>query len=228
MSGALEKFGIYDFMGIWAPGAITITYYLATLYYRIADILRWLEIDFPSVSEKYRLIIMYSVIAYIIGVILHEIGKLLADRLTVFDTAKITDCAFKKVEAKGFGWKIRVEYKTIIERTFNSETEYTAHTFEQAHSMLKYDPAINTRRIDTYHSVYGMSRSLSLCFVLHGIIEFCIFMIDLTTTRHVFFIIFIDIILAYFFLERAYRYYCSWVRNVFVHYYKKTKIARKV
>lgn len=27
MSGALEKLGIYDFMGIWGPGAITVTYF---------------------------------------------------------------------------------------------------------------------------------------------------------------------------------------------------------
>lgn len=32
MDKVLEKFGIYDFLGIWGPGALTVTYYVLTMH----------------------------------------------------------------------------------------------------------------------------------------------------------------------------------------------------
>ena len=218
MSGALEKFGIYDFMGIWGPGAITVTYFWFTLGDTIQLVLDFLRITIPISEELHKLIILYSAVAYTTGVILHELGKLLAERTTLFSTSTVKNCSFCKMAHKGFGGKIREEYKSIVSSVIPNK-KYISMKFHEALNELKCDSKVCTKRIDTYHSVYGMSRSLSLSFIIHAVVELAVFLCGNFGDRVILIFIVADIILSIFFLNRAYRYFCSWVRNVFIQRY---------
>ena len=219
MSGALEKFGIYDFMGIWGPGAIAVTYFLFTLEETIEATFLFFEIKMPIKEELYLLIILYSAVAYVIGVIMHELGKLLAERTEIFKTTTVEKIAYGNAIFGGFGWRIKKEYKNIIENTICA-CAYRTFEFNRALSYLKYTDNVSTKRVDTYHSVYGMSRSLFLCFSLHALVELVILLFKSQTDFYRVVIVFIDLVLAYLFLNRAYRYFCAWIRNVFIQYYE--------
>lgn len=77
MGEALKKFGIYDFMGIWGPGALTVAYYSFTLGKQIQMFLNHSDIVELSMSERYTFLLLYTAVAYTIGIILHELGKIL-------------------------------------------------------------------------------------------------------------------------------------------------------
>lgn len=80
MDKAFEKHGIYDFFGIWIPGAITVTYYLFTLRVFFYHFFSRLRIEQNGLSGNFLLIILYTAIAYLVGVILHELGKIIVDK----------------------------------------------------------------------------------------------------------------------------------------------------
>ena len=61
MDGFLGKFGIYDFMGIWGPGAITVTYFYFTMKKNITMFLNFIGIVNPDISENYLLLILYTI-----------------------------------------------------------------------------------------------------------------------------------------------------------------------
>lgn len=80
MDKAFEKLGIYDFFGIWIPGALTVTYYLFTLRDFFYHLFSHLRIEQNGLSGNFLLIILYTAIAYLVGVILHELGKIIVDK----------------------------------------------------------------------------------------------------------------------------------------------------
>lgn len=222
MDSALEKFEVFDFMGIWGPGAITVTYFMATLFYEISGVFRFLEIDIPYISEGYKWIILYSVVAYTVGVVLHELGKMIADRIALFDFSEAKKQAYCEGTPKGFGAKIRAEHKEIIE-SFIPKEAYQKMTFHAAVCDLKYKNGISVKRINLYHSIYAMSRGLFLCFSAHALAEIIAFLYKAKPSNAVFYIVLFDVAMAVFFLERAYRYFLSWIRNVFTQYYITTR-----
>ena len=93
MDGFLGKFGIYDFMCIWGPGAITVTYFYFTMKKSITMFLNFIGIVNPDISENYLLLILYTMVAYFVGVVLHEVGKLIVERLNSFEIQKIKSFA---------------------------------------------------------------------------------------------------------------------------------------
>lgn len=215
MDSMLEKFGIYDIMGIWGPGAITVTYFFATLHQEIESLLTRLEIDIPALSEPYSLVIMYSVVAYCVGVVLHEIGKALAERTSWFSPATVINCMDPQmVEKRGLWWRIRLETAEIINESIKAPVSSQLN-FHQAIAFLKFEGTMHTKRIDTYHSVYALSRSLALCFTFHITAEVLAIMFTELHCKAAIGMLIFDIIMAMIFLGRAYRYYHSWVRNAY-------------
>lgn len=74
MDGIFGKFSLYDFMGIWGPGAISLFYFSFTVNDHITSFLESCNITWPSLSETPLLILLYTIVAYIIGMVLHELG----------------------------------------------------------------------------------------------------------------------------------------------------------
>ncbi len=219
MDEVVEKFGIYDLMGIWGPGAITVTYFYFTMNSNIIMIFRSLNIILPNISEQYKLIILYTAVAYVTGIILHETGRLITEHLKCFRTQKIKKLAYNGEISRGIGYRIKNQYKKIIEETIHDEIEYREMKFDEAISYLKYVSQTGTTQIDKYHSIYALARSLSICFMSHAAIYSIGTIIANNAGKITCIVVIFDLIMLFLFWERSYRYFCMWVRNVFIQYY---------
>lgn len=224
MDKVFEKFGIYDFLGIWIPGALTVTYYLFTLRASMEILFSCFDIDLSGMPIEFILVILYTAVAYFLGVILHEVGKILADFIPCFRTYDTNTRIYKKVIHKrpnGLFRRIKYEYQQALMQNnivHDNKNEVEVIEFEKAISSLKYDKNNSTKRIDMYHSVYALSRSLCLCFLGHAII--------LAFVHWNLFLLITDAIMALLFFERSYRYFHSWVKNVYLQYYKSIEDSR--
>ena len=89
--------------------------------------------------------------------------------------------------------------------------------FKKAYLCLKYDEEITTRRVDTYHSIYGLSRRLSVAFILHIAIVF-FSNISSFASIHILLIL-VDVVLVLIFYCKAYRFYMNWIKNTYIQYY---------
>lgn len=219
MEGFFGKFGIYDFMGIWGPGAITVTYFYFTMKKSITMFLNFIGIVNPDISETYLLLILYTMVAYFVGVVLHEVSKLIVERLNSFEIQKIKSFAYNGTRHKGIGCHIKNHYKEAIESNILDEGEYQKLNFDKAMCCLKYTNKTGTARIDRYHSVYALARSLAVCFMSHSIICLVSAMVENNASREVSSIIMLDLVLFFVFSERTYRYLCLWIENTFIQYY---------
>ena len=215
MDKVFEKFGVYDIIGIWIPGALTVTYFLLTMRDLLSCFFSNIGIDINGLSDDYIMIILYTAVAFFIGIVLHEIGKVIADLIPCFKLSKINTRIYEK-EIKMCPRilvfkRIRYEYQQSHignKLVKNKKVE----DFEKAISELKYNKNINTSRVDKYHSIYALSRSLCLCFIIHAIIM-------LFSWNP--FLLIADILFAHLFYLRTYRYFHSWVKNVYLQYYKE-------
>ena len=226
MDSIFSKFGIYDFMGIWGPGAIFVTYFAFTLHGPIHDFLRYCGITNPGFSTSNLLLLLYTVIAYTVGVMLHELGRWLADLLGLFHASKVysnTSNNIKHEAAKTgkytrFDKRIRLSYEKKIDEVI-SEKHYKAMTFDKAFSFIKYSADDSTHRVDTFHSIYALARSLSLTFFLHCIIALVVAFLNYKVSPLYFFF---DVALTILFFARTYRYHYFCVESVFMQYFYST------
>jgi len=226
MDKFFEKFGIYDFMGIWGPGAIILTYFLFGSGSFLSELFDVLNISSKNISQGSLLIFLYTVVSYTVGVVLNELGKLSFDHIALFDYEKIFYFDESLIKKKSiFPFKqIRYSYNRTIKNIRKNDillkdilSEVTPIPFEVARSKLKYHRNLNTERMDVYHSIYALSRSLSIAFVIH-IVCAIVSTLPCFTTIHVVIIV-LDGILAYVFFVRAYRYFLSWIKNTYIQYF---------
>ncbi len=215
MDKVFEKFGVYDIIGIWIPGALTVTYFLLTMRDSLSNLFSEIGIDINGLSDDYIMIIIYTAVAFFIGIILHEIGKIIADLIPCFELSNINTRIYEKEIKKCprvlVFKRIKYEYQQahIKNRIVRNKK---VEDFEKAISVLKYNKDVSTSRVDKYHSIYALSRSLCLCFIIHAI--FVLF--NWNTLLFI-----TDILLACLFYLRTYRYFHSWVKNVYLQYYKE-------
>lgn len=225
MDGLFNKFGIFDFMGIWGPGAIFVTYFMFTLHGPICDFFWLCGITNPGISSTNLLILLYTAVAYTLGVTLHELGRRIANLFDLFHANKVHNR--RKIKEKPCRIHtlkhIQWEYQEKIARAIPS-VAYKAMSFDKAISYLKYYN-INTSRVDTYHSIYALSRSLTLTFFIHLFLSLIALFCGSTIS---FWYFFIDTVFAYLFFIRTYRYHYFWVESVFLQYYLHTRKRKKI
>ena len=223
MDKVLEKIGIYDLIGIWVPGALTLTYYLFTLNSLLNYVTTAPDITNYFLTQNQLLIILYTAVSYFFGVVFHEVGKLLYDSIETFQTeqfiVRIKKC--NNIEKKKWYTpfkNIKYEVCTALNQLYskNALNDLEKIGFEKALNTLKYNTEVSMRRSDTYHSVYALSRSLCICFIGNIfllILEAIIFKTNLNLL-----LVISDILFAILFFIRAYRYFHSWIKNVWFQY----------
>ena len=94
--------------------------------------------------------------------------------------------------------------------------------FNYSLNQLKY--LGKNKRIDSYHSIYGQARGMTISFIINiiFIIIICVEspnLIPYSNIRYIAYIIIFDCIMFVVFLIRTYRYYLSWIRNVYYQFY---------
>lgn len=222
MDTIAEKFSLYDFVGIWGPGAVTVTYYLFTTRSFFSEFFAYINVSREELSQVYLLIFLYTAVAYTIGIILHELGKWIYEGHLLFKDKEIKTGI--KINDKSIFPPIRQiqeDYDETIKCIIQPKewTEFFADNmcFKKAYLCLKYDEKITTRRGDTYHSIYGLSRSLSVAFILHIVIVI-ISNLSSFASIHIMLLL-VDVALVLIFYCKAYRFYMNWIKNTYIQYY---------
>ena len=217
MDGIFNKLGIYDLMGIWGPGTIFVTFFTFTLHQPIHEFFSYCGITNPGIPDSYLLIILYTAVAYTIGVTLHEAGRCIANFLGLFHANDVHGQVpiLQKPIALTMLKRVRWDYQEKINRTIPAEI-YVDMSFDKAIAYLKYCSNKQTSRVDTYHSIYALARSLSITFSFHAIISGISLFRGYTISSWLFVF---DLLMATLFFIRAYRHYYFWVESVFIQYY---------
>lgn len=217
MDGALGKFSLYDFMGIWGPGAISLFYFTFTLKMPIIKLLNACNLEFPSLSENALLILLYSIVAYIIGMTLHELGHWLCGILiTIKHLLKKPIDTIKQlrlfVDIKHF-FMTTDEILDEARLKYDSSETTKCASFDDILTLLKRNASSGTLRIDKYHAVYAMARSIMIMAMVH----FCVVYIASSYGYYISpFISYLDIVIFLMFFIRTCRYYSHWVETVCV------------
>lgn len=238
MKDIFDRIGVYDFFGICGAGALHIIYFLLTKFYiennSIYEITKQI-----SAYDSILLFLMFFILSYFVGTILHELGKFLMEN--IFKSFTISTIR-KTINSDKFNTEENF-IKTLnplnkMRKDFKAQTE-TLNPDIPLHKALSYfKHKGNSILLDKYHSLYGLSRGIWIGCILNMAI-IAIAYIDITINsdassitmalsniriRHV---LFLDLILIILFYCRSYRFYLIWVKNVFTQYNLCTKPSRK-
>ncbi len=228
MGDIVNKFKIYDVLGIWLTGIISLAYYL------IATIIMF-NYDFwgllKSFNSDYSIlfIFMFLIIAYLFGTVEHEIGKWIADGSKKYNVKNITDvktkCLIHHKSVDNFNERIEQLNNNAFYKRDKGKT-----TFDEANSYFKH--LGKTDLIDRYHSFYGFSRGLFVGFVFYTAFCLALLLANLICNINLNIIIIsitlvLTIFLTLLFAVRTYRTYLEWVKNVFIQYYKHREAESK-
>lgn len=205
MEGIFNKLGIYDFMGVWAPGAIFCAYCNFTFNSQLQKLF---------LSDTSHYILLYTGIAYLLGVIFHELGKFIADIIKpLFDFNKYSCLEKLKLRNdKNSHWFIPRSFQYNYRKILFDCNAIPSVPFDKAYTTLKYTKDVNLQRVNTYHSVYALSRGILIGVIVHLCLSFVFH-----TSNLMFYIIF-DVFLICVFFCRTVRYFINWVMNVFIQY----------
>ena len=205
MDSIFQKFQTYDFMGVWAPGAIFCAYCNFSFYSKLQFLFRF---------GTWSYILLYIAIAYLLGVIFHEVGKFAMDVIKpFFDLDKYGFPEKLKLKSnKNSHWFLPRSFQYKYRKTLLDCDALPMVPFYKAYSELKYAKDVSLQRVNTYHSVYALSRGILIGIVAHIFLSFI-----LHPANYIYYIL-VDTFLVYVFFCRTVRYFISWVMNVFIQY----------
>lgn len=226
MKDFFDRLGLYDYLGIWGPGVITLTYFLFTLQAPMRKLFQFMELENPGLEQGYMVIILYTVVAYMIGVILHEAGKLFSDHFLKLTPEKCMKNAYGRENVGKFFGGVRNDFKTSIEENI-PEVAHKKIPFHQANYGLRLNSKADKKKVESYHAVYALSRSLFLCFLIHPLAEVLALITGCVTWWNALIMIILDAGCIFLFWVRTIRYYYSWVKNLVIHYYMECKPEEK-
>ena len=235
MDKVFEKIGIYDIMGLWMPGVIITTYGVLTLEPIVKWLYETLKISSFGLDRNAIYILMFTVVAYTVGTVLHELGKILFDRWDSLNMQKVS--YFDGIDQRPAWFKIRkqiqweynihiasikkghISLRALLEDGIDGEKI----TVSMANNKLTYKYG-RPEKIGKTHAIYGLNRSLLIGFVIHLLTMVCmaIFMhsrgLEFSWSLCVCLVL-LDAALILVFFVRSYRYLLAYVRNVYIQYF---------
>ncbi len=205
MDTIFQKFQAYDFMGVWAPGAVFCVYCNFTFNSQLQELF---------LSDVSHYILLYTGIAYLIGVLFHELGKFITDIIKPFFDFNRYSCLqkLKLRNNKNSHWFIPRSFQYNYRKILLDCNVTPSVPFDKAYTTLKYTKDVSLQRVNTYHSVYALSRGILIGVIAHLCLSFIFH-----PNYFMFYIIF-DAFLIFIFFCRTVRYFISWVMNVFIQY----------
>lgn len=204
MDRIFKHIGLYDFWGIFCAGAVVLTMGL------IPFVSCFINMSISINSFNYVLI--YILLSYIVGLILHGVSILFIDyRISGFNISKATKDSFLCNYLKP--WK----YIYII-----NNKEITTETRKLGFSHCYNDLKINdlTEKIDKFHSIYGMSRSIATGFLML-IVSLHICNQFFLKIENILLYIVIYALLFLIFYARAKKYFYRWIEWTYIEYQAK-------
>lgn len=221
MGVIFEKFGLFDFLGIMGPGIMSTAYYSLSYWIVTGDDNIW------GIKSSFISIISLLMLSYLYGIILHEIGKLLFDDFERFNSETIKNKLLNSSSKPRF--KMEREFKENMNEICGFVEIYN---FNYILGRIKYSDC-DKRRIDSYHSIYGQARGLMISFILHILTLLLLCLIKPETIAnqkklYLGFIIAFDSIMIILFFIRAYRYFLTWIRNVYIMFFFEFYNTQKI
>lgn len=221
MDSIFNKFGLFDFLGIWWPGVLTLFYFDLTLHNWFVTLIKDKILFLPAFGDMYAFIALYTAGGYFVGVILHELGKIsfeYSERFHPKHAVMPRPSDSSDIKCNNCADMVRREHEEILSSVYSSDTLTVDHYFA-ARAWLKYSGKSNSGGCDKYHSVYAFSRSMFLCFIIHiGFLIIEILNQQICRASNAV-LLFLDIALAILFWLRAYRYYLSFIRNTLIQFH---------
>lgn len=161
MDNIFEKIGIYDFWGTLVPGFIGIT------IYNLQN-----ENLFKLDSEQSFLysLVIYVVISYIIGIILHEVGNFVQNHIVYrndkepYDVYLLDDCMiFNDIEKELYK---KSYLKWLNKNSIEQETAKNSCRLFFNYCDYYIENKSKSAKAKKMQALYGMSRSLFVLFFL--------------------------------------------------------------
>ncbi len=191
-------------------------------------------------------IIVFLMISYLYGIILHEFGKIVYDCFSLFKINTLINKTINIDKAESFFHKlpvistIDVEFNNIMTQTVSEGSAVNAakmyiknNAFHSIIAKMKYSSE-DRNKIDKYHSIYGQSRGLMFSFIINLISILVIVALNYSNYISmsidwliVTVLLAFDIVMIILFFVRSYRYLLSWIRNVYIQYYVTSKKHRR-
>lgn len=210
MNNLFEKFGIYDFMGIFGPGSMFVLYFICTYIYIN-------KIDIFYLLQKFQcdysilFIFIFCILSYFCGVVFHEIGKGISDFKKPFDFNTLL-----KLKSKSF----LVFKKQLAKMALSIDEKKYKNENPNVYDALSYIRKKDNEKIpiiDKSRSIYGFSRGVLIGIVIHNLLLIIYALTFKNIANIVGFIIF-DLVLFVIFLSRTLRYKYIWVEKTFMFY----------
>lgn len=212
MDKVFENIKVYDFLGIWGAGIITLIYGILSYAAILQDNIMHYFRDFQS---DYSLLIIFilSVLAYLIGTLIHEIGKWVYTMVLQPDT--LIALAIKGEHPHFFKRQKKMLYRDVM--TYYDRILEKDGTPKHFGAMIEYLKAKNQSKItDRYHALYGLMRGLLIgifvVFVLSG------FMLLIRCSAYGICFVVADVFILLVLAIRTYRYYLGWISHTIAQY----------
>ena len=229
MEEFLKKLEIFDFMGVWIPGATILLYLVLTINYAC-----------PSTVETFQKITFYhssllSIVlilaGYLTGIVLHEIGKIIKEFYIDRKNRTLSiDTYNRYFETYGIDMSahIRVHQKLIPVMPYYRERKKLYLDIKnimpdyQDKTLTIYDAMQYLRekqqdltRVNKTRSLHGYARSVCIGFVIH---LFATIPMMIVAKRILIMPVVLDLSLMVLFWNRSCRYYFEWIKKVIFQY----------
>lgn len=196
MEKPFEHVGRYDFWCIFGSGIIVVvTWIINVLSLENNFMIAIGEIAKQQADWSLLLIFILVVVGYFVGIILQTVAKIIFGFIKRFRFEKALRCS------------------DFLSNQYNSNYHMKQIDFDKQYDYLKHIG--KTKRIDVYHSLYGMSRSLFIGVILLTIVLIPVYKSSLVKFL---WIIGVNSILAIFLFIRAKMYFDRWINYVLVEF----------
>lgn len=151
-----KEFSFYEFAGILTPSVILLYFFNLILFQTYGTVL----FEFSEIGES----IVFLIIAYGLGQVLHSIGNIFESVIWWFFNGKPTQWLTKKPR---FKQNLFDEHDTneILSKLYKEFGEAEGKDYGRL-AFTKIFTAEKTGRIDVFNGNYSLFRALSVCFLL--------------------------------------------------------------
>lgn len=215
MEKAFEHIGIYDFWGIFWAGIINLTTWVIAFAITTPS---FCKIIYIIKDYFWFSLIVYIVLGYFLGSLLHELGRLCKDKTKILGEDAITHYLN--------GNKINTCFKKELIEILKEDIHFDNSSISIAECEFIYDYCSTylkrynlNARSDKTQSIYGFSRGVFIGHLLFSIVYSIILLVNKIQTYQTIILLFLTVLSTFLFWNRTRIYNNNKVKNVLMMYY---------